>query len=313
MNKFLTGIVALLAAAAWSAADTVTLKNEAYVKGPYVTLGEVADIQGEHAEALALVELAPAALPGSSKKFDAALLKSRIANAGLSVESLQFAGASNTVATTLHNELTPDMMIAELRTFIESEMPWEPEDTSIDIALPTQEVVVPDGALEIRWWPNPQYRWVGPGVFRGEIQVDGEVKRTILVRAQIEAYSDVLVAATDIPRGKLISTSDLQIEKRAMSMLKGSVLSRPEEIVGQVARSTIFPGQVITTRQIAPRQLVKRNQNVVVEATAGALVVRSQARALMNACAGDVIVCMNPDSKEEFQGTVRGDGVVVVE
>lgn len=313
MSKVFAGIVALLAITALSAADTVTLKGEAYVKGPNVTLGDIADIQGEHAEALSLVQLAPAAIPGGSKKFDTAMLKSRIATAGLPVDTLEFSGPASTVATTLHNELTPDMMSAELRTFIESEMPWNPDDTSIDIAVPTQEIMVPDGALEIRWWPNPQYRWVGPGVFRGEIQVDGEVKRTVLLRAEIEAYADVLVAATDIPRGKLISASDIQIEKRAMSMLKGSVLSRMDEVAGQVARSTIFPGQVITSRQLAPRQLVKRNQNVTVEAKAGGLVVRSQARALMNACAGDVIVCMNPDSKEEFQGTVRGDGVVVVE
>jgi len=293
-------------------ADTVMLKTEAYVKGPALTLGDVAEIKGEHAESLAEIELGSAALPGSSKRIDAALVESRIQSAGIASGEVAFQGPGSVVAKTLHAEITSDMLATDLRTFIEGEMPWAPDEASIDVAVPNQDLVVPDGAVEIRWWPNPLYRWVGPGVFRGEIQVDGEVKRTVLVRAQVEAYTDVLVAATDIPRGSLISPSDVQLETRAMSQMKGSVLRSANDAVGQVARSTIFPGQAIASRQLMPRQLVKRNQSVTVEARAGGLVVRSQARALMNGSEGDLVTCMNLDSREEFQGVVRADGVVVV-
>lgn len=217
------------------------------------------------------------------------------------------------MAKTLYVDITSDLLATDLRTFIEGEMPWTLDQAAIDIVAPNQEIIVPDGEVEIRWWPNPQYRWVGPGVFRGEVHVDGDVKRTVLVRAQIEAYADVLVASTDIPRGSLVSPADLQVEKRAMSQMKTGALLNASDAVGQVARSTIFPGQVITKRQLMARQLIKRNQVVTVEARAGGLVIRSQARALMNGSEGDFVTCMNLDSKEQFQGIVRKDGVVIVD
>jgi flagella basal body P-ring formation protein FlgA len=312
VQRIAAGIVLAAAIAAPAHADTVMLKTEAYVKGPALTLGDVANIEGENAESLAGIELGSAAVPGSSKRIDAALVESRIENSGIPTGHVTFQGPGSVVAKTLHAEITSDMLATDLRTFIEGEMPWALDEATIDVVAPTQDLIVPDGSVEIRWWPNPQYRWVGPGVFRGEVHVDGAVKRTVLVRAQVEAYTDVLVAVTDIPRGSLISASDVQLEKRAMSLMKGSVLQSTEDAVGQVARSTIFPGQVITNRQLMARQLIKRNQSVTVEARAGGLVIRSQARALMNGCEGDLVTCMNLDSKEEFQGVVGKDGVVNV-
>jgi len=69
----------------------------------------------------------------------------------------------------------------------------------------------------------------------------------------------------------------------------------------------------LSPRQIVPPQLVKRNQMVTVETRAGGLLIRSQARAMGNAGVGDVLTCQNPDSKQDFAGTVRKDGIVVVE
>ena len=70
---------------------------------------------------------------------------------------------------------------------------------------------------------------------------------------------------------------------------------------------------MITKRKVQPRRLFKRNQIVIVEARAGALRVRNRARALDDGRAGDVVTCLNLDSKQEFQGVVRKDGVVVVQ
>ncbi len=306
-------ILALATMAIAAHGDTVMLKTEAYVKGPEITLGDLADIEGDNVKALSSVGLGNAATPGDSKRIDASLVKTRIENAGISTDSLDIKGPGSVVAKTLYVDITSDLLATDLRTFIEGEMPWTLDQAAIDIVAPNQEIIVPDGEVEIRWWPNPQYRWVGPGVFRGEVHVDGDVKRTVLVRAQIEAYADVLVASTDIPRGSLVSPADLQVEKRAMSQMKSGALLNASDAVGQVARSTIFPGQVITKRQLMARQLIKRNQVVTVEARAGGLVIRSQARALMNGSEGDFVTCMNLDSKEQFQGIVRKDGVVIVD
>jgi flagella basal body P-ring formation protein FlgA len=293
--------------------DTVVVRDEVYVKGPKVLLGDVADIKGENAEALASVELATAALPGDSKRFDAALVLARIGNAGIDTESVAVTGARAVVANTLHLELTREMMAEDLRRFIEVEMPWNPQDTTVDVSPPAQDVVVPDGDVALVWRPNPQYRWAGAGSFRGEVRVDGEVKKTLHCRATIDAYTDVVVALEDIPRGAVISANHLDVEKRSVTSLPLGTFDFPEELLGYVARSTIFPGTVMTKRHVMPRKVVKRNQMVVVEARVGGLLVQTRARAMTDACEGDTLRCLNVDSKEEFIGTVRGDGIVILE
>ena len=80
--RCLIGAALFVAGGAAMAADSLTLHEEAYVKGPKVYLGDVADIEGENAVDLAMVEVASAALPGASKRLNAALVASRIRHAG---------------------------------------------------------------------------------------------------------------------------------------------------------------------------------------------------------------------------------------
>ena len=300
---------------AWAEpADTVMLKTEAYVKGPMVTLGEVAEIKGENAPALQQIELSGAAAPGGSKRLDASLVLARIENSGIESSDISLDGANAVVAKTLSMELTQDILAEDLFSYIESQIPWKIEDTEIEVQHQAQNIVVPEGELSIKWSPQAQYRWVGPTVFRGEIRVDGDVKRSVMMKANVDATTDVLVASGDIIRGKLISASDVHFEKRSMSSLRpGSYSTNPEELVGNAARTMLFAGQVVSPRQFVAPQLIKRNQMISVETRAGGLVIRSRARAMGNAGVGDLLTCQNPDSKQDFAGIVRKDGIVVVE
>ncbi|MCP4639010.1 MAG: flagellar basal body P-ring formation protein FlgA [bacterium] len=143
--------------------------------------------------------------------------------------------------------------------------------------------------------------------------MDGNLKKTVHCRATIDAYADVVVAAEDIPRGAVIAAKNLGVEKRSVATLRPGTLDFPEELVGYVARSTIFPGTVMTKRHVMPRKIVKRNQMVIVEARVGGLLVQTRGRAMTDGCEGDTLRCQNVDSKEEFIGTVRRDGVVILD
>lgn len=294
-------------------ASVITLHDEAYVKGPRVLLGDLARIEGENAEELAAIEIAPAAAPGGSKRINATLLKSRIRSVTREGSAVEVRGADAVTATTLSLQLSPEMLAADLRRYIESEMPWDPANTTIDIATPAQECIVPDGAMTVDWRPSPTYAWVGKGVFRGEVLVDGMLQSVVLANAVLETYADVVVAATEIPRGAIVSRSNLRTEKKAMSTLRQGFFEDPDEVAGMVTRSTLFPGTQILTRHVAPRRIVRRNQAVTVEVRQGGLVVRDRALAMGDAGEGDLLTCRNPQSKEEFVGVVQADGTVVIE
>lgn len=295
------------------AADELSLKAEALVKGPSVHLGDVASLTGDNAETLASIELAPAPLPGESKRFEASLIQARIRNAGFEDASVQVTGSASVKATTMHIEVSKEAIAEDLRQFIELSMPWDAADATIDILPPAYDVVLPDGDITFAWKPNPQYKYVGSGAFRGEIAVDGAVKKTVMCRATVDAYTDVVVAQEMIQAGGIIAVADLTLEKRPVAKLEADALIVLDDAVGQVARGALFPGAIITKRGIMPRKLIKRNQVVSVEARTGAVVVKTQGKALSDGAVGDLVSVSSLQSKQEVQGVLRRDGVVVIE
>jgi len=319
MKCFVTGLFLAVAAIAYAddtaSENTIVFHQEAYVKGPAVHLSDIADIKGDAATELGDIELIPAASPGRSRRVDAALVRSRLRGAGIDPSGVSFDGARSVVAKTLYLDLTKEMLAEDLRNYImnESEMPWNREDVVVDVMSAGSNTVIPDGDVVIEWRASPQYRWYGPGTFRGVINIDGRQERTLIAKANIDAYVDVVVAERDLARGKLLRASDFRLEKRALSNLIRSPLRDINAAVGSLARNPIYPGDVITDRHLRARVLIKRNALATVQTRIGSLMVTGRARALMDGHAGDAIVLVNPQSKKEITGVVQADGTVVVD
>lgn len=291
----------------------IRLYEEAFIKGSTITLGEVASIEGAGDGDWSDVDLGPAAAPGSSRQLPATLVEARLRSAGLNMESLQVTGARAVRATTLHRVLSKEQIAESLREHIWAEMPWQIGETDVDIPLPMNEETLPEGHVDIQWRTNPQYRYVGAGAFRGTITVDGEVQKTLVLRAVVETYADVVVAASEVSRGRPIGANDIKLEKHALSRLPNGAIMDPAELNGMIARRSLFTGQVLTSQHVEAPRVVQRNQIVAVEMSTGGLRVQSRARAMSDGRAGDLILLANLYSKEQFQGVVRKDGVVVVE
>lgn len=305
-------LVVLLLVSGSAHADVVTLRPEAFVKGPEILLGDIADIDGDQAAVLGNIEVGTAAQPGTARRFNAALLASRIKSAGVDPLAVEFKGASNVTATTLSSEVSRATLTESLRDFILAHMPWHPEDAEIDIPQPYDDIVVPDGNIEIEWRAAPQYRFVGAGGFRGDVKVDGKVERSVNLRATINAYAEVLVAKSEVQRGKPFRPEDFEVRKELLSRSNEDRITEIEPLIGRIAKKSIFRGQVVKNGDFEAPQVIKRNQLINVETRAGALLIQSQAIAMNDARIGDTLLCTNPGSSQNFQGIVREDGTVVV-
>lgn len=306
-------LTAMIALSGRAGADTVTLRPESLVKGPEIVLGDVADIEGANAVALSAVPLGPAAQPGTIKRLSTAILASRVKTAGIDLNGISFGGAQMVNVTTLSNELPRTALVESLRDFILANMPWKNDEAEVDVPQPLEDVVLPDGALAITWHANPEYRYIGAGGFRGEIAVDGKTQRTVMLRANINAYADVLVAKNEITRGKPARPEDFETRRELLNNLSRESVREPMAVAGKIARKTLFAGQTVKTSDFEAPQVIKRNQLVHVETRAGSLAIQSQAVAMNDAKAGDLLQCSNPSSNQQFQGIVLADGTVVVQ
>lgn len=306
-------LIGMLAAGVAYASDLVTLSKEAYVEGPVVRIGEVASVEGENAEAIRSIEIIRAASPGTSKRIDAALIEARLRNEGYAGASVRVGGAPYVRATTLHLDVTREMIAEDLRNYIRQKMPWESDAALVEVVSSAGDYQVADGDVGIAWQPNPQYNYLGPGTFRGAITVNGKVEETFYAKATVAAYEDVVIATRPLKRGDRLTQANVQLEKRELSSLRDGAFFRLDDVLGHVARSSIQAGQEVTERRIELPTLVKRNQIIPVETRIGALVIRGRARALSDGAAGETLACVNLTSKEEFVGVLRPDGVLQVD
>lgn len=310
------GIGIFLAFSALALAEeesAVKIKDEVFVKGPKVYLSDLVEVKEPALmDRLATIEVSGAAAPGASKQLTASLVEARLEHAGVDLGALDPNRPNQIRATTMSIEVTPEALAASLREHIELAMPWDPEVTEIDVPLPRQNLMTPEGEMTIEWRASPQYQYVGPANFRGNVMIDGTLYRTVVLRGSVETYQEIVVAATDIPRGHPVSASQLTMQTISMALAPAGAVTDMTELEGLVARKTLLPGQPVTTRVVELRQLIKRNQMVPVELKSSSIQIQHQAKAMMDGKEGDVIVCANPVTKEEFQGVVRADGVVEV-
>ena len=314
MFKRITIVIALLglSAGAW-AEDIVTLKQQAYVKGKTVLLGEIASVEGPNAPALARIEITSSAIPGGSRRIDGSLIRSRINLAGYEDATVSLKGTPRVTATTLSLELSQEVLAEELRNHIYDHMPWAVEDTEIEIVVPRGRTVISDGDFTINWRVSPSYKYLGQSNFRGEIMVDGKIEKTIYAKATVKAYAEVLVTASGVSRGERLTAKNVRLEKRELSTIRSGVFFDLKELNGAIAKSSIYENQVISPHKVMAPKIVKRNQLVTVETRIGVLVIQSRAQALGDAAVGEDLACRNVKSKEEFMGIVRKDGVVVID
>lgn len=295
-----------------SFALSVAMKSEATVSAPMITIGDVAMVSGEGADTVAALDLGPAPEAGAERRLTAAAVVTRIRGAGLAGKSIEMMGAPVVRVMGPCERLSRELIAEDLRRFIESKMPWTASEAEIEITRPPQDLVLPPGEVVVEWQIDPHYRYVGPAAFRGVVTVDGKPSRTILCRAKVEAYTEVVVAAVSLAAGRPVALDEVTLERRAVSTLRDGAFLDPAEVAGMVPRVSVAAGQALTKRLVLPRMAVKRNQLVTVETQAGGLAVTTEARADTDGAIGSIVTCTNLNSKQPFQGVVRADGVVVI-
>lgn len=132
------------------------------------------------------------------------------------------------------------------------------------------------------------------------------------VVARINILSMVAIAKQPIIKGTSISAKDIQFKQQNISTLNQSYFTKPEQLLSLVARRNIPAGTLLSSNMLDIPELIKRNDSIIIEATAGALSVTTQGTALENGRKGEQIRVINNKSQKEIRAYVKSRGVVSV-
>lgn len=134
----------------------------------------------------------------------------------------------------------------------------------------------------------------------------------IYVTAEINIFDNVVIADSYILRGSRLSAAQLRTEKRNVATLSRGYFSRPEDVIGKIAKTTISKEQVIGLHSLASPKLVRRGQNVTIVAKSDTVTVKMNGNAMADGHLGELIKVKNLRSRRIIEAEVIDNNLVRV-
>lgn len=182
----------------------------------------------------------------------------------------------------------------------------------------TGEVVItvtrPDARLRLgkcdkleTWLPNGNRLW-------GRASVGVRCQNpawSMYVPVNVKVTGNALVAARPIAPGQLLDAQDVVLQTRDLTGFPGGLFTRPDQVIGKTAASTIRPDQLLRPEMLRAALAVKQGQQVILVAQGAGFKVSSEGQAMGNAAIGQVVT-VKTRSGQAIKGIAKGEGVVEV-
>lgn len=142
---------------------------------------------------------------------------------------------------------------------------------------------------------------------------DGEVVSRMNLVTTVRIDMDVVVAARDIDRGKIIGEEDIEVKTMPAGVGYSRYVTDPEKAVGQQVDRDIRAGSRLVKGQLERPKLVRSGDIVTMVADSGAMQITVLGRAQQDGDKGEWIKVVNIDSKKAVNARIIGPGAVMVE
>lgn len=255
------------------AAVRITIKSEAVITGPQITLGQIAVIEGDETSritALQQIPLGSAPLPGAS-----ALLTRDVLTARLSASQTDFGGLEwnpipetvriSTGGQLISGQALSDIALAKLR----QKLPSRPdEEITVSLLKPIPDLMVPLGDLH--------YGIVGQSVRFGvpltaylTVSTDAVLYTRIPIKYELKRFSSVLVTNTTITARQTLAADLFRLDRLDVSRLSAGYLTNFDQTAGLVAKRSLPAGTVVYPHHLEKPVLIKRGSPVTITVVYG--------------------------------------------
>lgn len=197
---------------------------------------------------------------------------------------------------------------------------WQSHDSIREAAEAAVRQVMPGPAELTADSPDPRLRLAacdrpltsvapGNGVrsarLTAEVRCQGTQPWRLYLPVRVTSTRPVVVTTRALARDTVLAPGDVRLAQLAPGAAHVGTLADPANAIGRRLRRPVDEGQTITTGLIAAPTLVRRGQQVSVEAKAGSLKVRMAGTALKDGALGDIIDVESSSSGRKVEAVVR--------
>jgi flagellar basal body P-ring formation protein FlgA len=287
------------------------LREQVLVNADMITLGDVAEFSG-HAAGLSDLRLLRSPEPGREKSFSADTVKKSLAQRATDLGELRWTGATS--VRVRRDGLVIDQPVIEkiLADYLEDKRGFLPQARiSFNAQRFPPAFFLPRGELTTEVIPSdPQI--LGSRRFSIIFRVDGKTVENFSISGKLEAIAPVIVAATDLGRGSLLSSQDLNLVELDIVGLRNPCFN-VNQLVGKKLKRSLRQGTPVDRGTVEFPPMVARGELVTITLRHGSMKLSARGKARQDGQAGETIRVRNIGSQRNILGRVVAPGVIEVE
>ncbi|MDB5050993.1 MAG: flagella basal body P-ring formation protein FlgA [Fibrobacteres bacterium] len=300
---------ASVAAAAAPAQVSIRFRDQSFVEGEKIRLGDIARILagGEHAVAeLETLEVAKSAGFGLTRLLDTDVLFARFLQPYAGRFVFDYDHKTIRISTKA-GKLPADSLARLVEAFVADMPKRSGEVRHWEIARAPAEIMVPVSpySLELSFSGSKRKGKVDMNL---SIRNESRILRNIPITINLRVEEPVLVAKTQIERDMPLNADNVAVEMRETTQMNEIAVGNPRKLIGFLAKVTINPGRIITPRVVAMPPAVKRGQEAKIVYRTGGVSVTADAVCRQDGLPGQIITAKSLVSQRLVRVRVTEDG-----
>jgi flagella basal body P-ring formation protein FlgA len=145
-----------------------------------------------------------------------------------------------------------------------------------------------------------------------KLRCEGTSPWTVFVPAQVHLFRNVVTVVRPMKRDAIVSQADVALRERDVGLLGQGFLDSLDQAIGQkLVRPTVID-QILTPVHLEQPQMVRKGDQVVINARSGAMSVRMPGEALSDGGFNEQIRVKNLNSKRVIKANIVAPGQVEV-
>lgn len=301
-------ILAFSVSEAWGEEGQTPLnfRAEAAAAGEYITLNNLAELPPDLAQKYGQALIWSAPPPGQFFTLTREFLQYRLTQMGLTglLTDANLPAAIQVRQTGI--VLNSEEIAAAYRRYVQNQNPWPASELRIQIYPQDEPVLLPDKQFTLEVLPpKGQERFLGEVTLEMAVLKEGRLLKKFKINGKVTLEQTIICATRSLPPQTVIGPKDVHLSRRDVTSLSQmDIFTSEKQVIGHIISKGAGPQEILTSRHIDHKPIIKRGEEVTVVLDQNGLVISTKGVTREDGYLGRQVRVRNARSKKEFQAEV---------
>lgn len=289
--------------------SVITFKDQVLVKGVYVQLKQIADIEGHDPNLLQKLKnlvLRKVPLFGTTEQYTKSDVLHYLIKNKIDSKQITFKGPSKVLVSQSSRIISTEMILQECIKYLTRIQPSKEQEVIIEPRGIIKPVSFPDeeGEIFFQFSLKSNENLIGSVSLNLYIIQNGKFQKSLSLTFNLKILKWVWVAREEISKGKILQAQDIVLAQHNITRLGNTRFLKDQEIIGKKASQNIKEGMLIMDKMLTTPLLIRKGQMIQMKVENGPLKITSIGKSQEDGSLGQMIQAKNQDSGKIVSGEV---------